>query len=259
MRVNKALVLLAGAVVLSAVTAAPVGWARALVSLPLALVLPGYAIAAALLPARRGDGAITLALAAVASVAFYALGSLALYGLGLRVAAWPVVVSVDIVVVAAAAVLVRRGTRPPSLDLVAARSVLAVAAGLAVAGLVAFGASRVFAPSSPTPAGFSSLAFTGAWAHAVTPPLLPADRRLRFSVTVRNRTPGARRYVVVASLEGAPWQTRSLMLASGGMRVVEFDGVVAARPCSRRLYVALLAAAPRRRLTSVAMQLEACR
>src|SRR5512138_185476 len=69
-----------------------IGPARAIVALPLALFVPGYALAAAAFPAGRLGGAERLLFSLGASLAAAALCGLMLHwtALGLRPAAWAV-------------------------------------------------------------------------------------------------------------------------------------------------------------------------
>jgi uncharacterized membrane protein len=250
-----AALLLLGALVLTTTAALPPGAPRAALALPIALVLPGCALVAVLLRQERRDPALALAAGGIVSVAFYALVSLVLYGLGIRITVTSVILSVDVVVAGAATLLLLRPLHRRERDTQRTWALAAVASAAALAALLAVTAARVFVPPSPAPLGFSSLSFDGTWAQAQGAPQLAAGRRLRFAVRLGNETDRAQQYQLVASLGGRTWQTRTARLGSGRASTVGFDGVAPAGACSRRLSVVLFDGPPRRRLTSVTMQL----
>lgn len=230
-------VLLAGSALLTASLALPAGPLRTLLALPLALLLPGSALVLLALPRPRIGGTPFLAASLVASSAFYAFSALVLYGLSLRLDPLPIVVCVDLVVLAACLRLGLPGGAAPRLRPALSLALLlaALSALAAVAGGVA-AAQRLLAP--PTSAGFSSLAFAGSWSDLRAVPTLPAAGRLSFRVRVKNGTPASERYLLVAKLDGRRFGLRPLALAAGGSGEAAFGGRLP-QACPARLSVEL--------------------
>ncbi len=107
--------LLAATVVLSIGALLPVPPLRAVVALPLALLVPGCAVVLALFRRRAPlDAAPLLALAVLLSMAFYPLLALALHGVGLPLSSVTVLVGTDTVVLALAA-LAHERARPSAV------------------------------------------------------------------------------------------------------------------------------------------------
>lgn len=130
--------------------APPVGWVSALLLLPLTIVCPGYALVHAV-EGRRESGSDALELAVLslmASFAVAALGGLALYGLGLTLAAKSWSILILLITIASVAVALYRGTdrmKAPRLRL-PAPTTLAIVVGacglLATAGVVAWSSEK---------------------------------------------------------------------------------------------------------------------
>jgi uncharacterized membrane protein len=104
-----ALALGAAALAIAVVLPSPL---RAIVALPIALLLPGYALLlAAFGDARERDGVATAALGAALSISLYPLVALSLFALSIRLSTTSVLVATEIVVLALGVVAGVR-TRP---------------------------------------------------------------------------------------------------------------------------------------------------
>jgi uncharacterized membrane protein len=173
--------------------AAPSGLPRVLLTLPLALALPGYALAAALLHTAHIAGPLVLALAVGLSLACSALLGLALNSLpwGISPGSWAI--ALDAVTVAASALAwqrrthghpaARRASRRLATQRAIALGVPVVAAALALA-LASFAAQRQPGPQ-----------FTELW-------MLPApgDPVTELRVGIRNQEQATVAYILVVTM-----------------------------------------------------------
>jgi membrane-associated protease RseP (regulator of RpoE activity) len=197
----------------------------------------------------------------VASIAFYALASLLLYGASVPLTRISIALSVDVFVVAAVIVLLLRfgGDRVVAGDGVIVpswRDGTRVAAFMALSVLLVaatVAARRGF--SAPPPAPFTQFAFAGRWQHLSAAPRIGASRRLRVALEVTNQTNRLQRYRIVPTVTGRRWSRRDVTLAPGQRWLGSIAGVIARRPCSQRLTVALETVPDGRRVTQLALEL----
>jgi hypothetical protein len=235
-----AVALLAGVATLNWAVTLPGGPARAAIVLPLALLLPGGALAAAL-PGRVRDPLVALAIVPLLSVSFYAFGSLALAAANVELTRTSVVLAVDAFVAGCALVLVLRGEYeglPPfrALRAVSPTAVAVVALAACVFVLATVTAPRVF-PAERARAS-TRLAFAGEWARVAAAQPLPR-RRLAVRLSLENHEGQPVRYRIAARLGGARWPVRKLTLRDGATWSGALAGAVRTRPCRQRLLVEL--------------------
>ena len=238
--------------------------ARAIVVLPTALLLPGYALVAAILGAEGRDRALDLALASIVSVATYALAAVALYALSVRLSASNLLVAVDGLVLLAVTVLLARviaagrvprgaaWTRSDWRKSLRALAFFAMAAA-AVPGFIAV--VRVFPAPSPTP--FTEFSLSGDWSRLSGPAQVGKARRVRVELQLRNETTHPQAYQITPSLDGGgQWASRRLQLAAGESWSGSVAGRIGARRCSQRLTLALDTIRPARPVTKLAVELQ---
>jgi Protein of unknown function (DUF1616) len=207
MRGDRDLALASGAAVACALLAIAVPWEglRLLVALPLAFVLPGYAVVAAAFGPRRLELTQTLMLSLGCSLAVLCLGGLILNYLpgGIQTASWAALLALVVVLACCGAALHRREAgpgeealllpRPPRprwVDILCGAVVLALAAG--AIGLA----------NTPLPAG-DAAGYTSLW-------ILPAGTAgdaVRLGVSSSEQ--GRRSYLLQLQVGDGPKETIS--------------------------------------------------
>lgn len=200
------------AAVLCAILAVALPWevARLVAALPLALLLPGYAIAAATFGKRPIGGAQQLMLSLAGSIAVLALGGVLLNYLpgGLRTLSWAILLVVVVLAASRGAALRRQaaaggelrptGPRPRAVDV--------ACGGLALAVVVA----ALILAYTPLSAG-GAQGYTALW-------MLPAEGSGTVRVGVASSEHDAKDYLLEVRAEGSP-KTYRFRLDPGSERV----------------------------------------
>jgi uncharacterized membrane protein len=217
MRSNRDLAAAVAAAVLCALLAVVIPWEglRLLAALPLAFVLPGYAILAAAFGPRRLESTHSIMLSLGCSLAVLCLGGLILNYVpgGIQTASWAILLAVVVVAACAVGALrrrredpaegeppVRRRLRPRPIDVVCGVVVVALTVG--AIGLA----------NTPLPAGKAG-GFTSLW-------ILPTGAGEKaVQLGVSSSEGGQRRYVLEIQVgEGQPKTVARLALRPGDER-----------------------------------------
>lgn len=245
-----------GALALHAGALLPVSPLRALLVVPLALLLPGYALLRALLaPALPGDRVVRLWLACILSLAMYPLLALVLSCCGLRLTTMHVLAGLDLEHALLATIILARSVwyasrapgdlrrvsrtdwRAPVRHLwCSASHVPRLLVPALVLLPVLAGAYALVKGTPPSP--FSQLSLAGNWAHlagSVTPSTL-----LQVPVVVGNHSGRRRTYRLSADVDGQVRRpTRVLTLPAGAGWSGQIAGVVPDDGCVHRVRVLL--------------------
>jgi hypothetical protein len=241
-RGGAALPLLTGAAAMTAGLALD-GPLRAAVELPLALLLPGTSVLAAARGDRPARPASDVGLALVFSFAAWIVIALVCFVIAQPFTTAAVIVGADLIVVAAAAVCLARGT---PLTTIAGSGAARMPAGqlliyalaiVSVIGVVAF-ATR----SSPAPAPhsqqYTEIALAGRWADVrSTVAVIGGARPVSVEISVANHTHAPKTYKVVPVMRGSSWGIRSFELAPGSSWRGLVSGRVPEGGCLHRLLV----------------------
>ncbi|MBA3865465.1 MAG: DUF1616 domain-containing protein [Solirubrobacterales bacterium] len=214
MRGNRDLALISASAVACALLAIVVPWEglRLVAALPLAFVLPGYAIVAAAFGPRRLDLTQSIMLSLGCSLAVLCLGALVLNYVpgGIQTASWAILLAI----VAAAASGVAALHRPEEGEAEEAPPVprrhhlrrVDILCGVVV---VVLAAGAVGLANTPLPAGGAS-GYTTLW-------ILPAgsaDRAVRLGVSSSEQ--GVKNYILTLRVGGGPKRTLSRFALSPG-------------------------------------------
>jgi hypothetical protein len=246
------------AVILTGATALPVGNLRGLITLPIALVLPGYAIVAAFFgPAMFRLHLI--ATAVISSIAFYALAPLALNALSLRLTENHVALAVDALVLTSLIVVVTRfGITSPLLQQETklrvrhlARPFVVVTAGATIL-LVALFAAREFPQST-------RLTYTAvALDRIVVSPLSRKDglELARAKVELQNNSTHVVLYRLLPAVGRTRWQVRVVRLGPGQRWSQWLSGLIRPTTCTKRLVIKLIDLRKQQQLTALAAPLD---
>ena len=216
---------------------------RAVVVLPIALTLPGYALLAGLRARRVGDDPLaTLAVSAIVSVALLVLAALAMYSAEVRVSA----PSVAHLIVAFVAVMILLA---PSLRTApaATRGELALQGVGSFAGLVlpaaAIGAaigvvalSLALLPGAAV-ARFTDVSLAGPGATATDAARVAPRVTQRVPITLRNRSGGTQVYAIEPAMERGHWYGTTVRLRDGQRWTGAVIGRVPAGGCLHRLRI----------------------
>lgn len=217
MRGNRDLALASGAAIVCALLAIVVPWEglRLVAAVPLAFVLPGYAIVAAAFGARRLEPTQSTMLSLGCSLAVLCLGALVLNHLpgGIQTASWAILLALLVVACCGAALYRREGEggeedpflprrrRPRGVDVLCGVAVVALMAG--AIGLA----------NTPLPAGNAG-GFTSLWVL----PAGAAGHAVRLGVSSSEQ--GTRRYVLKLEVDEGQMKTISrFALRPGDERV----------------------------------------
>ncbi len=242
---------------------------HAIVVLPLALLVPGYAFLLALFGRRPPlDAAPLLALAALLGMAFYPLLALVLYVVGLPLHMGSVLGGMDVCVLALAAVA---ASRLASLDVSGAHHVggtidlqpvnatgwiralrgrrraddhtrlalwgLGVVVTVLCAGVGVAGAARAL-PTVPA-APYTAFYLSGRWARVDTVVTVAPGQRLVVTVEVTNDTGWRQAYRLAPLLDDAHWRDYTIVVPPGGTWTGAVSGPVPPGACPRRLSITL--------------------
>jgi hypothetical protein len=239
--------------------ALPTSILRAAVVLPIALFLPGYSLVTAIL-GPSSDRASSFGAIVVSSIAFYALASLALAALSVRLTASSIAGAVSVFVVAAGATILLRFGSATTVDVrtvlqgswaTAGRFVALVVLGALVV-VVTFAARLTFASAPPPP--FTQFAFAGSQARLATV-VARKSPHLRVELELRNDTQQRQWYRIAPILGDVRWKVREVRLEPGQGWSGTVGGVVPLRSCSQRLVIALETLRPHDRVTQLARQI----
>jgi hypothetical protein len=217
---------------------------RAVIAVPLALLLPGYTIIRLLPRTRLGSDPVPLlAMSFVLSMASYPLLGLVLYGLGVRMSQTSVVVALAIQVAVLTAVGAAAHARSDG-GVVAGprplrRSTTATVAVLAGMAIVAVPIVRALLPDGRRPP-FSRLYLAGPSVRTPGAVVMPDGRALRVDVVAENHTGGVRPYTVLRRLDDGALRSAASFPLEDGAR---WDGhvvmAIPRSPCAHRVQIAL--------------------
>jgi hypothetical protein len=228
---------------------------RAALTLPLALLVPGYAVLMAAFGHRpRRDAPLTLALTVLLSMATYPLVALALSAAAIPIRTGSVIVSIDGLVallVAMAVLRTRRERRTAGVSVVpfvtttglrspwnGARGGMLFAALVAIA-IAALAAALTLWPA-PTDQPYTQFYLAGSWVHLSTIVRARSHQKLVVDVGITNQTHRRQRYQIVPRLDGGPgWPGRTVTVPDRQSWSGSLDGDVPADGCVHRLSIAL--------------------
>ena len=252
-----ALWVLAAATVMSIGVLVPIAAIRALVVLPTALVVPGYAAALAIFGPRWRDDALGLALGALLSVALYPLLALLLYAASIRLSTASVLAATDALTAVFVGIVALRDRRAGWVRAAGAQGGAGWAVGevdgpwsgwrgialFAALVAVVVGALALLIPALPSPVAspYTQFYLTGNWAQVHSITRLGAGRHLVVTIGITNRTHLPQRYLIVPRLDNALWRGRTLRLGDGGTWSGSIGGTVPAGGCAHQLAIRLYA------------------
>ncbi|MDB5059712.1 MAG: hypothetical protein JWO59_3184 [Chloroflexi bacterium] len=232
----------------------PVQALRAVIVLPFALLLPGYAMIAVIFGFQeRFDVVPTLALSALLSLFSYMFVGLALNAAAIRLSSVSILAGIDALIALSicAAVLRVKAGLPPSqpgtpVNLADPRKTLWTGApacvmlvtGLSIVTVVVLLTMTLL----PQPAGkpYTQFYLTGPWSKTASVITVPATRSLTVTVGINNRTSAAQTYRITPFINGAQsWNERTIALTSGSRWSGSVTGIIPADGCLDRLRINL--------------------
>jgi uncharacterized membrane protein len=247
--------LLAALGVMNLGVLAPLPALRATLTLPPALLVPGYAMVMAVFGQRpRRDWLPTLALAALLSMATYPLVALALYAAAIPIRTGSVMAGTDgtVALLAAMAALRTRRGRPattisgePFIRATVVHSPWNGArGGVLFAALVAIVMAALAGTMALLPAPrdqpYTQFYLAGSWAHLSAIVRARAHQRLVVDLGIVNQTHRRQRYQIVPRLDGGPrWPGRVVTVPAGRTWTGSVDGDVPRDGCVHRLSIDL--------------------
>jgi uncharacterized membrane protein len=228
---------------------------RAALTLPPALLAPGYAVLMAAFGHRpRRDAPLTLAFTVLLSMATYPLLALALSAAAIPIRTGSVMLSTDGLVALLVAVAVLRTRRKrrittvsvvPFVTTTGLRSPWSGARGgvlFAVLVAIAIAALAAALPLLPAPTDqpYTQFYLAGSWAHLGTMVQVRPNQRLAVELGITNQTHRRQRYQIVPRLDGGPgWRGRAVTVPAGRSWTGSMSGHVPADGCVHRLSIAL--------------------
>jgi uncharacterized membrane protein len=228
---------------------------RAALTLPLALLVPGYAVLMAAFGHRpRPDAPLTLAFIVLLSMATYPLAALALYAAAIPIRIGSVMVSTDGLVTFLVVVAVLRGGRErrttdisvaPFVTTTVLRSPGSEArGGVLFAALVAIAIAALAGTTpllpAPTDRPYTQFYLAGSWAHLSSIVRARSHQKLVVDLGIINQTHRWQSYQLVPRLDGGPgWSGRTVTVPSGRSWTGSMSGYVPADGCVHRLSIAL--------------------
>jgi uncharacterized membrane protein len=234
--------LLAALVVLNLGVLVPLPALRAAVTLPLALLVPGYAVMMAAFGHRpRRDASLTLAFIVLLSMATYPLVALALSAAAIPIRTGSVMLSTDGLVAFLVVVAVVRGRRErrtsivsvvPFVTTIVLRSPWSGARGgvlfaALVAGVIATLAGTTPLLPAPTDQPYTQFYLAGSWAHLSTIVRARSHQKLVVDVGITNQTHRQQSYQIVPRLDGGTgWPGRVVTVPDGRTWTGSLDGDV---------------------------------
>jgi uncharacterized membrane protein len=228
---------------------------RAALTLPPALLVPGYAVMMAAFGYRlRSDALPTLAFTVLLSMATYPLVALALYAASIPIRTGSVMLSTDgiVALLVAMAVLRTRCERRTTTESVvpfATTTVLsspwngarggALFVALVAIAIAALTGARPLLPA-PTDQPYTQFYLAGSWAHLSTMVQVRPNQRLAVELGITNQTRRRQRYQIVPRLDGGPgWPGRTVTVRDGRSWTGSLEGNVPPDGCVHRLSIAL--------------------
>jgi uncharacterized membrane protein len=228
---------------------------RAALTLPLALLVPGYAVLMAAFGHRpRRDAPLTLVFTVVLSMATYPLVALALSAAAIPIRTGSVMLSTDGLVALLVAVAVLRTRRErriigvfvvPFVTTAELRSPWNGArGGVLVAALMASAIAALAAAlplwPAPTDQPYTQFYLAGSWAHLSAMVQVRPNQRLAVELGITNQTHRRQSYQIVPRLDGGPgWPGRTVTVPDGRSWRGSLDGDVPPDGCVHRLSIAL--------------------
>jgi hypothetical protein len=228
---------------------------RAALTLPLALLVPGYAVLmAAFGHWPRRDAPLTLALTVLLSMATYPLVALALSAAAIPIRTGSVMLSTDGLVAFLVAVAVLRTRRERRIIAVSVVPFVTTAGlrspwngargGVLLAVLVAIAIAALAAAlplwPAPTDQPYTQVYLAGSWAHLSTMVQVRPNQRLAVELGITNQTHRRQSYQIVPRLDGAPgWPGRVVTVPAGRSWAGSMSGYVPPDGCVHRLSIAL--------------------
>jgi uncharacterized membrane protein len=247
--------LLAGLGVMNLGVLAPLPALRAMATLPLVLLVPGYAVMMAVFGHRpRRDVLLTLAFTVLLSMATYPLVALALYAASIPIRTGSVMLSTDGLVallVAMAVLRTRRERRITTVSVVPCVTTTGLRSpwngargGMLFAALVAIAIAALAAAlplwPAPTDQPYTQFYLAGPWAHLSTMVQVRPNQRLAVELGITNQTHRRQRYQIVPRLAGGPsWPERTVTVPAGRSWAGSMSGYVPPDGCVHRLSIAL--------------------
>jgi Protein of unknown function (DUF1616) len=224
-------------------------------TLPLALLVPGYAgLMAAFGHRPRHDAPLTLMLAVLLSMAMYPLVALALSAAAIPIRPGSVLLSIDGLVALLVAVAVLRTRRERRITTVAVVPFVTTTGlrspwngahgGVLFAALVAIALAVLAAAlplwPAPTDRPYTQFYLAGSWAHLSTIVQVRPHQRLAVELGITNQTHRRQRYHIVPRLDGGPgWPGRTVTVPDGQSWSGSLDGDVPPDGCVHRLSIVL--------------------
>ena len=249
-RLRTPLSLLATSAAITLGALVPVPAIRAVLVLPLALVMPGYGLLAALGIRGRLDTVPTLALSVLLSIAIYPLLGLTLYAASIRLSTASVVAVTDALLLLLAATLALSirgagagapGSGPssePSTAWDGARGAVLFVAVVALALAALAAAMRSLPARADVP--YTQLYLAGRWARVATVVEAHPRRDVVVRVGIANRTDRREKYRLVPVVDRhIRWRPRRVTLEPGDRWVGAVSGRVPATSCVHRLTIRL--------------------
>jgi len=228
---------------------------RAMVTLPLALLVPGYAVMMAVFGHRpRRDAPLTLAFTVLLSMATYPLMALALYAAAIPIRTGSVMLSTDGLVALLVAMAVLRTRRERRITTVSVVPFVTTAGlrspwngargGVLFAALVAIAIAALAAAlplwPAPTDQPYTQFYLAGSWAHLSTIVRARSHQKLVVGLGIINQTHRRQSYQIVPRLDGGPgWPGRTVTVPGGRSWTGSMSGYVPADGSVHRLSIAL--------------------
>lgn len=214
--------------------------ARALITLPLALLLPGHALLAAL---DRPDRVLTSGARVALRVALStALVSLSVLLIGAAFGVNRVTVIIAVWVVCSLAALAAWGRVVPARRAAAGSTVTQSGVLLALAVVAAMGVVAVALALLPAPrdAPYSRIALWGTSRSSGSPLVVSSGRTAEVQVEVENQTGRERVYRVIPAIDaGLVWKAPEIRLRDGERWRGTVEGRIPEDACVSRLTIAL--------------------
>jgi uncharacterized membrane protein len=247
--------LLVGLGVMNLGVLVPLPALRAMITLPLALWVPGYAEMMAVFGHRpRPDALPTLAFTVLLSMATYPLVALALYATGIPIRTGSVILSTDGIVALLVAMTVLRTRRERRITTVSvvpfvtmtvlcspwnrARGGVLFTALVAIAIAALVGALPLW--PAPMDQPYTQFYLVGSWAHLSTIVSARSHQKLVVGLGISNQTHRRQSYQIIPRLDGGPgWPGRTVTVPDGRRWTGSLEGGVPTDGCVHRLSIAL--------------------
>jgi uncharacterized membrane protein len=237
-RIGAAPLIMSGAALISASTLLPAGPARTVLVLPLALLLPGWALLRAVTGSRdRRDLGLAIGLSVMLSIALFVLIALAMSAGSVPLRARNFVIGLDVVLAALALFVhvrervtrsrteraagvtnaVRSRLRVPYRRIAVGVAVVAVLGGTVAALLATYSLVRpVQANNNP----WVAVSLVGPLAHTDGVTRQAPGERAQLRVDVTNQTRSVENVRILVQVDGGTWRSaQSQVVGPGGSRI----------------------------------------